>query len=68
MIDKKAINERKLEQIERAISTPEGRKKMYVDMWFPFDRVKYNETEEQRVNRLYAVLQREAQERENEQN
>ena len=64
---KKQINEEQADKIAEAISTPEGRIALYVNTWFPFDRYKiYGETEQQRVNRLYSVLQREAQEIEDE--
>ena len=72
IVDRKTINARKSQEIEEAISTTYGRMKLYVDTWFPMDRIKYNETEEQRVNRLFGVLGREAEEiemeRKNERN
>lgn len=43
--------------IVEALSTSYGRKKLLVDMWFPMERYRVpGETEEQRVERLYAQL------------
>lgn len=65
MESKQDINRRKLAEIGEALSTFEGRKKLLVGMWFPMDRCKFSgETEQQRVDRLYGVLVREAEARE----
>ena len=62
--DKRRINDKKAEEMVEALSTPYGRMKLTVDMMFPFERIKYiGETEEQRVHRLFAVLEREEEQR-----
>jgi len=60
-MDKQAINKAKAKQIADVISTSEGRRKLWIKMWFPMAFPRFGETEEQMLDRLEAQLEREAE-------